>query len=37
LPGATSGEVNVEIRRRKAMTYIDSGKVDHKGEYTIFG
>lgn len=33
----TGSSTYVEIKRRKAQNYIDSGKVDHKGEYTIFG
>ena len=26
-----------KIKRRRAQVYRDSGKVDHKGEYTVFG
>lgn len=27
----------VKVKRRRAQVFKDSGKVDHKGEYTIFG
>jgi E3 ubiquitin-protein ligase HERC2 len=28
---------SVEVKRRKAQVFRDTGKTDHKGEYTIFG
>jgi len=31
------GYCHVTINRRKAMTFCDAGKIDHTGQYTIFG
>jgi hypothetical protein len=33
----TGSQTNVEIKRRKAQRFCESGGVDHKGEQTIFG
>ena len=30
-------EEGVEVSRRKAMVFADSGKIDHEGKYTIYG
>jgi len=33
----TGYETNVEVSRRKAQVFADSGKVDHEGKFTIYG
>jgi len=33
----TEGCKSVEVKRRKALKFIDSGECDHEGKMTIFG